>query len=80
MKAGLPFNHHNAKKNDKFYVVFDFKDDAGKRKKKWVATELSVGCSDKALKAKTKEIVAKFYEEFLSGRVTKVEEKVEESL
>ena len=80
MKAGLPFNHHNYKKNDKFYVVFDFKDDAGKRKKKWVATELSVGCSDKALKAKTKEIVAKFYEEFLSGRVTKVEEKVEPSV
>lgn len=80
MKAGLPFNHHIYKKNDKFYVVFDFKDDAGKRKKKWVATELSDGCSDKALKAKTKEIVAKFYEEFLSGSVTKVEEKVEPSV
>lgn len=33
MRAGLPFNHHVYEKNDKFYVVFDFKDDEGKRKK-----------------------------------------------
>lgn len=76
MRASLPFKHNVYKKNNKFYVVFDYKDDGGKRKKKWVATELSVGCSEKALKAKTNEIVAKFYEEFLTGSVTKVEEKV----
>ena len=57
-----------------------YKDDAGKRKKKWVATELSVGCSDKALTAKVNEIVAKFCEEFLTGSVTKVKETAKDKI
>ena len=76
MKASLPFNHNLYEKNHKFYVVFDFKDDKGKRKKKWVSTGLSVGCSDKALKAQIKEIVADFYDAFLTGSVTNVDKKV----
>ena len=62
MKASLPFKHNVYEKKHKLYVVFDFKDDEGKRKKKWVSTDLSVGCSDKALRARTNEIVAEFYE------------------
>ena len=71
MKASLPFKYIIADKKGKNY---DFKDDNGKRKRKWVATELPVGCTNKALTAKVNEIVAKFYEEFLTGSVTKVKE------
>lgn len=47
------------------------------RKKKWVSTDLSVGCSEKTLKSRTNEIVAEFYEAFLTGSVTKVDKKSE---
>ncbi|MGN0629750.1 MAG: site-specific integrase, partial [Ruminococcus sp.] len=52
MKASLPFKYITAVKNEKHQVVFDFKDDNGKRKRKWVSTGLSVKCSKKELKAK----------------------------
>ena len=35
MKASLPFKYIIAEKKGKNYVVFDFKDDSGKRKRKW---------------------------------------------
>lgn len=35
MKASLPFKYITAVKNGKQYVVFDYKDKAGKRKRKW---------------------------------------------
>ena len=74
MKASLPFKYIIADKKGKNYVVFDFKDDSGKRKRKWVTTDLPADCSYKALTAKVNVIVAKFYEEFLTGRLTKVKE------
>lgn len=80
MKASLPFKYIIADKKGKNYVVFDFKDDNGKRKRKWVATELPVGCTNKALTAKVNEIVAKFYEEFLTGSVTKVKETAKDKI
>ena len=42
MKASLPFKYIIAEKKGKNYVVFDFKDDSGKRKRKWVTTDLPV--------------------------------------
>lgn len=39
MKASLPFKYIIADKKGKNYVVFDFKDDSGKRKRKWVTTD-----------------------------------------
>ena len=38
MKASLPFKYIICEKHGKLYVVFDFKDDSGKRKRKWVGT------------------------------------------
>ncbi len=43
MKASLPFKYIIAEKKGKNYVVFDFKDDSGKRKRKWVTTDLAPG-------------------------------------
>ena len=40
MKASLPYKYITAVKNGKQYVVFDFKDHSGKRRRKWVNTEL----------------------------------------
>lgn len=78
MKASLPFKYIIADKKGKNYVVFDFKDDSGKRKRKWVTTDLPADCSYKALTAKVNVIVAKFYEEFLTGSLTKVKEAPKE--
>ena len=49
MKASLPYKYITAVKNGKQYVVFDFKDSKGKRKRKWVSTGLSEKCTKKAL-------------------------------
>lgn len=40
MKASLPFKYITAVKGGKHYVVFDYKDNEGKRKRKWVGTDL----------------------------------------
>lgn len=80
MKASLSYNHHFYKKKDKLYLVFDFKDDDGNRKKKWVSMGLQSGCSEKTQRAREKELIDEFNAEFLSGNVTKVEKKVEPSV
>ncbi len=64
MKASLPFKYITAVKNGKHYVVFDYKDKAGKRKRKWVKTDLPEKCSKKLLNAKVDEIVERFSEDF----------------
>ena len=61
MKASLPFKYIIAQKKGKHYVVFDYKDSNGKRKRKWVGTGLPEKCAKKALNDKVEEIVAKFY-------------------
>ena len=81
MKASLPFKYIISAKNGKQYVVFDFKDINGKRKRKWVGTNLPEKCTKKALNAKVEEIVSKFYEEYCTGNLTKAEpEKVDKTV
>lgn len=78
MKASLPFKYIISVKNGKQYVVFDYRDDNGKRKRKWVGTDLPEKCAKKILNAKVDEIVGEFYEEYCSGKLTRVDpEKVD---
>ena len=42
MKASLPFKYITAVKGGKHYVVFDYKDNEGKRKRKWIGTQYPV--------------------------------------
>lgn len=67
MKASLPYKYITAVKNGKQYVVFDYKDDAGKRKRKWVTTGLPEKCTKKALKEAVDQIVAEFDVQFRTG-------------
>ena len=60
MKASLPYKYITSVKNGKQYVVFDYKDSAGKRKRKWVTTGLPEKFTKKALKEAVDEIVAEF--------------------
>ena len=76
MKASLPFKYITAVKGGKHYVVFDYKDNEGKRKRKWVGTDLPENCKKKELSAKVDEIVANFYKEYISGNVVKHENTV----
>lgn len=50
MKASLPYKSIKTRKNGKWYIVFDYKDHSGNRKRKWVNTKLPETCSKKALK------------------------------
>ena len=76
MKASLPFKYITAVKGGKHYVVFDYKDNEGKRKRKWVGTDLPENCKKKELSAKIDEIVADFYKEYISGNIVKSEKAV----
>ena len=76
MKASLPFKYITAVKGGKHYVVFDYKDNEGKRKRKWVGTDLPENCKKKELSAKVDEIVADFYKEYISGNIVKHEKAV----
>ena len=72
MKASLPFKYITAVKNGKHYVVFDYKDINNKRKRKWVGTDLPEKCAKRTLSAKVDEIVSKFSEDFVSGKVANI--------
>lgn len=67
MKASLPYKYIMSVKNGTQYVVFDFKDKNGKRKRKWVSTNLPEKSSKKALTAKVKEIVDEFDSSLFKG-------------
>ncbi len=69
MKASLPYKYITSVKNGKQYVVFDFKDKAGKRKRKWVSTGLPEKCTKKALNEAVEEIVAEFAEKWNNNQV-----------
>ncbi|MBR1753033.1 MAG: site-specific integrase, partial [Ruminococcus sp.] len=71
MKASLPFKYITAVKGGKHYVVFDYKDNENKRKRKWIGTDLPEKCTKKALALKVDEIVSTFYEDYISGRLNK---------
>ena len=72
MKASLPYKYITAVKNGKQYVVFDFKDSKGKRKRKWVSTGLPEKCTKKALNEAIEKIVADFEEERAKSKVVLV--------
>ena len=69
MKASLPYKYITSVKNGKHYVVFDYKDHSGKRKRKWVNTELPVKCSKKALKEAVEAIIAEFDKSISEGEI-----------
>ena len=69
MKASLPYSYITAVKNGKHYVVFDFKDENGKRKRKWKNTELPEKCSKKALKEAVDAIINEFEKDISEGAV-----------
>lgn len=69
MKASLPYKYITAVKNGKQYVVFDFKDNAGKRKRKWVATGLPEKCTKKALNEAIEKIIAEFAKNWNNNQV-----------
>lgn len=71
MKASLPYKYITSVKNGKQYVVFDYKDSEGKRKRKWVNTDLPEKCTKKALKEAVDQIVAEFDEQFRTGTLEK---------
>lgn len=75
MKASLPFKYIISEKREKYYVVFDFRDDNNKRKRKWVGTGLPVKCAKKVLNQKVDELAAQFYEDYCSGKLTAPTEK-----
>ena len=68
MKASLPYKYIISVKNGKHYVVFDFKDKAGKRKRKWASTGLPEKCTKKALNEAVEQIVAEFAESWITTR------------
>jgi len=69
MKASLPYKYITSVKNGKQYVVFDFKDKAGKRKRKRVSTGLPEKCTKKALNEAVDKIVAEFAEKWNNNQV-----------
>lgn len=69
MKASLPYKYITSVKNGKQYVVFDFKDKVGKRKRKWVSTGLPEKCTKKSLNEAVEEIVAEFAEQWNNNQV-----------
>ena len=71
MKASLPYKCITSVKNGKQYVVFDYKDGAGKRKRKWANTELPEKCTKKALSKAVEEIVAEFDAMYRTGELEK---------
>lgn len=76
MKTSLPFKYIVSVKRDKYYVVFDFKNDDGKRQRRWVGTGLPSKCAKKVLNEKVDELVAQFYEDYCSGKATKPKKKI----
>lgn len=74
MKANkMPFNYSIVKKNGKQHVVFDWKDDDRNRRRKWICTDLGEKCAKKVLNARVDEIVVSFYQQYLTGKLTRTD-------
>lgn len=69
MKASLPFKYITAVKRGKHYVIFDYRDDEGNRKRKWVGTGLPEKCKKKDLTTKIDELVSEFYKEYMENNI-----------
>lgn len=73
MKASLPFKYITAVKRGKHYVIFDYRDDEGNRKRKWVGTGLPEKCKKKDLTTKIDELVSEFYKEYMENNIERAE-------
>ena len=62
MIAGLPFNYKVYAKKNKLYVVVDYKDADGNRKKKWLPTGLDVDTKKKEITVVADKIVSEYYD------------------
>ena len=71
MKSSLPFKYITTVKDGKHYVVFDYKDNEGKRKRKWIGTDLPEKCAKKALNLKVEEISWRLSSQLLPKQHTK---------
>ena len=69
MKASLPYNYIQTVKNGRWYVVFDYKDYNGKRKRKWVSTKLPEKCTKKAKQDAVDAIVSEFEKSIAEGEI-----------
>ena len=56
-------------KSGKHYVVFDYKDASGKRKRKWVSTGLAEKCTKKALNLAIQKIIEDFEKNISDGTI-----------
>lgn len=61
MMANLPFNYNVYTKKGKIYVVVDYRDENGNRKKKWLKTGLDKDAKKKEVNKVTEQIVTDFY-------------------
>lgn len=68
MNADLHFTYFTTVKNNKYYVVFSYKDENGVRKKKWEATNLPKNCLKRDLKSKEQEIISDFRERLKNSK------------
>ena len=60
LKANRPYGYITTVKSGKHYVIFDYKDASGKRKRKWVSTGLPEKCTKKALNLAIQKIIDAF--------------------
>ena len=68
MITGLPFNYNVYTKKNKLYVVISYKDENGKRKKKWLPTGLDADAKKKEINIVAEQLAADFYNTFLAER------------
>lgn len=69
MKAMRPYSYITTVKSGKHYVIFDYKDASGKRKRKWIGTGLTVKCSKRSLNQAVKIIISDFETSIVKGNV-----------
>ena len=62
MIAGLPFHYKVYSKKNKLYVVIDYRDTNGNRKKKWLPTGLDVNTKKKEITVVADKIVSEYYD------------------
>ena len=69
LKAKRPYCYITTVKSGKHYVIFDYKDASGKRKRKWVSTGLLEKCTKKALSMAIQKVVKEFEQSITEGSV-----------
>lgn len=69
MKANRPYGYITTLKSGKHYVIFDYKDASGKRKRKWFGTGLPEKCTKKALNLALQKIIEYFEKSISDGTI-----------